>query len=80
MNTVTIENKSGRKKDFRVLFEFICEKGKRYVVFTDDRYLADGSLHTLVVTLNNKNKVLKTRPTIEDMKYIERFLLSLSEE
>ena len=56
----------------------MCEKGRKYVVFTDDRYLNDGSLHTIVVALNNKNKVLKSRPTIEDMKYIERFMLSLS--
>ena len=57
MNTITIENKYGRTKEFRVLFEFLCEKGKKYVVFTDERVLNDGSLHTLVVTLNSKNKV-----------------------
>lgn len=80
MNTVLIENNSGRKKEFRLLFEFMCEKGRKYVVFTDDRYLNDGSLHTIVVALNSKNKILKSRPTIEDMKYIERFMLSLSGE
>jgi len=80
MNTVLIENNVGRKKEFRLLFEFMCEKGRKYVVFTDDRYLNDGSLHTIVVALNSKNKVLKSRPTIEDMKYIERFMLSLSGE
>lgn len=80
MNTITIENKHGKTKDFRVLFELLCEKGKKYVVFTDERVLNDGSLHTIVVTLNNKNKVMRTKPTIEDMKYIEKFLLSLSEE
>ena len=53
MNTITIENKHGKTKDFRVLFEFLCEKGKKYVVFTDERVLNDGSLHTLVVTLNS---------------------------
>jgi len=80
MNTVLIENNSGKKKEFRLLFEFMCEKGRKYVVFTDDRYLNDGSLHTIVVALNSKNKILKSRPTIEDMKYIERFMLSLSGE
>lgn len=80
MNTITIENKKGNTKEFRVLFEILCEKGKKYVVFTDEKVLNDGSLHTLVVTLNSKNKVMKTRPTIEDMKYIEKFLLSLCEE
>ena len=78
MNTITIENKKGNTKEFRVLFEILCEKGNE--VFTDERVLNDGSLHTLVVTLNSKNKVMKTRPTIEDMKYIEKFLLSLCEE
>lgn len=80
MNTITIENRNGKTKEFRVLFEFLCEKGKKYVVFTDERMLNDGSLHTIVVTLNSKNKVMKTKPSIEDMRYIEKFLLSLSEE
>ncbi len=80
MNTILVENNSGKKKEFRLLFELFCEKGRKYVVFTDDRYLNDGSLHTIVITLNNKNKVLKSRPTIEDMKYIEKFMLSLSGE
>ena len=80
MNTITIENKHGSTKDFRVLFELLCEKGKKYIVFTDERTLNDGSLHTIVVALNSKNKVMKKRPTIEDMRYIEKFLLSLSEE
>ena len=77
---VIVENKNGKKKEFRLLLKMECEKGRKFVVFTDDRELNDGSLHTIVTVLNSKNKVMKSKPTIEEMKYIERFLLSLCKE
>lgn len=79
-NTVTVENKNGKTKEFRVLLKFDCAKNKRYIVFTDDKKLNDGSLHTIVSVVNSKNKVLKTKPTIEEMKYIEKFLINLTKE
>lgn len=79
-NTVIVENKNGKKKEFRVLLKFDCDKNKRYFVFTDDKTLNDGSLHTIVAAVNSKNKVLKSKPTIEEMKYIEKFLINLSKE
>ncbi len=79
-NTVLVENKSGRKKEFRVLMKFECEKNRKYFVFTDERELNDGSLHIIVSATNNKNKVIKSKPTIEEMKYIEKFLLNFYKE
>lgn len=77
MNKIIVENKNGRKKEFKLLLELVCEKNRKYIVFTDERVLNDGSLHTIVAVLNSKNKVMKTKPTPSEMKYIEKFLLSL---
>ncbi len=80
MNKVIIENKNGRKKEFKLLLELVCENNRKYIVFTDERVLNDGSLHTIVTVLNSKNKVMKSKPTPNEMKYIEKFLLSLCSE
>ncbi len=79
-NMVLVENKSGRKKEFRALIKFMCEKNRRYIVFTDEKKLIDGSLHIIVSAVNSKNKVIKSKPTIEEMKYIEKFLLNFYKE
>lgn len=80
MNTIIVENKNGKKKEFKLLLELVCEKNRKYVVFTDERELNDGSLHTIVTVLNSKNKVMKSKPTHSEMRYIEKLLLSLCKE
>ncbi len=79
-NSILVENKSGRTKEFRLLLQIETEEDRKYVVFTDDKKFVDGSLHTMVSVLNKKNEVLKSKPTIEEMKYIEKFLVSLCKE
>lgn len=79
-NTILVENKKGATKEFRLLLKIEGANNKKYYIYTDDKELIDGSLHTFVSVLGKTNRVLKSAPTTKEMKYIESLLMSLCRE
>ena len=81
-NYLTLKDKSGKKKDYRILLDIEnTNKNVNYVIYTEDKKDSNGSIKCYASTyvLSEKGNMTKLKPVVEneDFDFIERILSSL---
>ena len=81
-NYLTLKDKSGKKKDYRILLDIEnTNKNVNYVIYTEDKKDNNGSIKCYASTyvLSEKGNMTKLKPVVEneDFDFIERILSSL---
>lgn len=81
-NYLTLKDKTGKKKDYRILLDIEnTTKEVNYVIYTDDKKDSNGSVKCYASTyiLSDKGNMTKLKPVVseEDFSFIEKILSSL---
>ena len=84
-NYITLKDKSGKKKEYRVLMNIEeTSNDVNYLVYTDDVKNKDGSIKTYVSSyiLSEKGNMTKFKDleTQEEYEFVEKILQSLEEK
>lgn len=84
-NTLTIKDKKGNKKEYRILFNIESfEEEKNYVICTDDTKTKNGeiNIHALTYVLSPAGNMTKLKhiESKEEYDFIEKILKSLESE
>ena len=82
-NFLTLKDKNGKKKDYRILFDVEdTTKNVNYVIYTDDKKDKNGSVKCYASTyvLSEKGNMTKLKSVSEDdeFDFLERILSSLN--
>ena len=83
-NVLTLKDKTGKKKDYRILFDIESKEDEiNYVIYTDDTKTKDGEIKAFVSTYERSPKgnmtKLKTVTKKEEYEFIEKILNSLQQ-
>ena len=81
-NYLTMKDKSGKKREYRILMDIEdTTKNVNYVIYTDDKKNLDGSVRAFASTyiLSEKGNMTKLKPVSdsEEFDFVERILDSL---
>ena len=81
-NYLTLKDKTGKKKEYRILFDVEdTTKGVNYILYTDDKKDKNGSVKCYASTyvLSDKGNMTKLKPVCDDEEFdfLERILDSL---
>jgi uncharacterized protein YrzB (UPF0473 family) len=81
-NYITLKDKSGKKKEYRILFNIEgTSNDVNYLIYTDDTKRKDGTInaHVSSYVLSDKGNMTKFKEleTQEEYEFIERVLNSL---
>ena len=84
-NCLTLKDKNGKKKDYRILFDVEdTNKHVNYVIYTDDKKDKNGSVKCDASTyvLSDKGNMTKLKPvdSVEEFDFLERILESLDKD
>lgn len=81
-NCLTLKDKNGKKKDYRILFDVKDTSSKlNYVIYTEDKQSKDGSYvaYASSYVLSDKGNMTKLKAVTseEDLTFLENILDSL---
>ena len=81
-NTLTLKDKNGKKKEYRILFDIeSVEENKNFVIYTDDSKEKDGEIKAYASTYekSKSGNMTKLKPvkTKDEFDFIDKILDSL---
>ena len=84
-NYITLKDKSGKKKEYRILFNMEgTTNDVNYLIYTDDTKRKNGTINAYVSSyvLSDKGNMTKFKEleTQEEYEFVERVLNSLEEK
>ena len=84
-NYITLKDKSGKKKEYRILFNMEgTSNDVNYLIYTDDTKRKNGTINAYVSSyvLSDKGNMTKFKEleTQEEYEFVERVLSSLEEK
>ncbi len=80
-NYLTLKDKKGNKKEYRILLNIECDNNINYVIYTDDKKTKDGDIKAYASSyvLSDKGNMTKLKQVEnkDELDFIEKILDSL---
>ena len=80
-NYLTLKDKKGNKKEYRILLNIECDNDINYVIYTDDKKNKDGDIKayasSYVISEKGNMTKLKQVENKDELDFIEKILDSL---